>query len=321
MVRQLKSRALKPKAPKKVLPKDKRSVTPLLYYGGKSRDAAWIVSHFPPHDTFVDVFGGGGAITFYKYPSKLDVYNDIGNVVNFFKVLREYGDELYEALYNTPYSREEFYECRKKWSDMSDLWLTDNWPDNWEDRVEWARAWFVTIIQGYAHEESTKSPWKPSKTMDLSFSWTNRVDDLPRFTERLRRIVIENMDFARVIDMYDSPVTLFYLDPPYTDSSRQAHSNYTHEMPVGRHIEMLEQLQNIKGQAVVSMYSDPLYEKALSGWSRDTVTHPSSVQNSRSLADGRSNRTEVLWVKEKHYGLWTPYPTQESPAYVAGEEE
>ncbi|MGH8397467.1 MAG: DNA adenine methylase [Gammaproteobacteria bacterium] len=316
MPRPLKVRGYKPSAPKKVTPKEKRSVTPLLYYGGKSRDAAWIVSHFPPHRTFVDVFGGGGSITFYKYPSWLDVYNDIGNVVNFFKVLRDYGDELYEALWNTPYSREEFYSCRVKWEVLSDLFLSDNWTDTWQDRVEWARCWFVTIIQGYAHEESPRSPWKPSKTLDLAFGWNNRVEALPHFTDRLRGVVIENLDFMKVIDMYDSPDTLFYLDPPYTYESREAHNNYQNELPFDRHVKMLDRLQTIKGQAVVSMYSSKTYEEKLSDWKRDSITHKSAVQNSASMANGRGDRTEVIWIKEHQYGLFTPYPESEEQANI-----
>jgi len=315
MVRPLK----RSRAPKKLVPKDKRGVTPLIYYGGKSRDSAWIVGHFPPHDTFVDVFGGGGAITFYKVPSRIDVYNDIGNVANFFRVLRDYGDELYDALYHTPYSREEFYVCRKRWSELSDLFLTDN-PTTWQDRVEWARCWYTTIIQGYAHEESVKSPWKVSKSVDVAFAWNNHVEELPRFTERLRTIVIENLDFMKVLDMYDSEKTLFYLDPPYEAGTRAAQDNYQHEMSVNDHKRLLSRIKHLKGQFVLSMYSSPLYEQELSGFRRDQVTHLSSVQNSKSMADGRDSRTEVLWIKEKEYGLWTPFPTEESSPDVPGIE-
>lgn len=311
-------RPLRVKPPKKQLPKEKQGVSPLLWYGGKQSIADWIVGHLPPHNTYVELFGGGGSVIFRKLPSKLDIYNDIGNATNFFRVLRNHGEELYEKLYYTPYGRQEFYSCRTRWKELSDLYI-NKLQLSFEDEIEWARCWFVTLTQGYAHEESTKSPWKPSKTNDLAFSWTNRVEDLTRFTERLRGIVLESVDFDRAIDMYDSPVTLFYADPPYTEGSRVTQNNYVHEMPRDQHLLLLKKLKSIKGQAMVSMYDDPVYNRELADWRCDTITHVSGVQNAKSMADGRGNRTEKLWLKEHHYGLWTPFPT--TPPDVSREAE
>lgn len=35
----------------------------LNYQGSKNKIAGWVLEHLPPAQTFVDVFGGGGAIT------------------------------------------------------------------------------------------------------------------------------------------------------------------------------------------------------------------------------------------------------------------
>lgn len=324
MVRPLRSK-LAP--PKKLVPKKDRSVTPLIYYGGKSRDAAWIVNHFPPHNTFVDLFGGGGAITLYKIPSVTDIYNDIGNVCNFFRVLRNWPDDLYSALYYTPWSRQEFYDCRLRWKEMSDELLAvmmtseakyrDIYDIPHDPAVEWARCWYATIIQGHTHEE-LESSWKVAKSVDVAFAWRNHVEDLPRHSERLRGLILENLDFAKVINLYDSPDTLFYCDPPYTPGSRASQDNYIHEMPLDRHVQLLTMLNEIKGQAVVSMYSDPMYERALSGWKRDTISHLSAIQNSAQMRDGRDTRTEVLWIREHQYGLWSTLPP---PALPGVQEE
>lgn len=318
------------KPPKMVLPKSKQGVSPFQWYGGKQSMVAFIWNHAPPHRTFVELFGGGGAVMFYKVPGWNDILNDIGNVTLFYAVLRDYGDELYEKLWYTPYSREELYRCRTSWQDFSNAWLKLDYDDrkfyhmaHADEAIEWARCWFVTVVMGYAHEESASTSFKPSKTQDLAYTWTNRVEDLPRFTKRLRGITLECADFERIIDIYDSETTLFYADPPYTPGTRVTQGNYTFEMPLERHKVLLNRLNNIQGQAMVSMYSDPLYEKELSGWRRDSITRQSSTQNSRSMADGRDMRTEVLWIKEKFYGLWTPFPMDEtsSPDVPRKEDE
>lgn len=325
MVKPLKVRQLKlPPPAKKKLPREKRSISPFQWYGGKQSMVVWLWNHAPPHKTFVELFAGGGAVMFYKKPGWNDIMNDVGNVSLYYAVLRDYGDELYTRLYYTPYGREELYKCRTSWQDFADRWITLPYEERKvfhtryrQEAVEWARCWFVTIVMGYAHEESESTPYKPSKTQDLSYTWTNRVEDLPRFTERLRSITIENVDFERAIDIYDSEDTLFYADPPYMPGVRVTKGNYRHEMPVERHRVLLKKLNSIKGQFMLSMYSDPLYEQEMKVWRRDEITRPSSTQNSRSMADGRDSRTEVLWIKEHNYGLWNPYPT--TPPDVAGE--
>ena len=284
--------------------------TCLIYYGGKSRDAGWILNHFPPHRLFVDVFGGGGAVTFAYSGRGSIIYNDIGNVSNFFKVLRDSPDELYRKLYFTPFSRQEFYFCR------------DNWYKEMEagNLVEWARQWFVVINQGYTHEEHGES-WHVTKSVSAARSFSNHVDDLPRIVRKIRsQIHVEQMDFAKLIPMYDVVSddfnrgdTLFYCDPPYIVDTRVSHENYTNEMGIERHEELLNILNNIRGQAVVSGYDHPLYNEMLAGWRRDEITHKSSIQNSSSI-DNRGDRTEVVWIKEHYHGLWNQ---EEAPSNVS----
>ncbi len=77
---------------------------PLRWPGSKMNILDWILSEFPEHKCFVDVFGGSGAVLLNKTPSNNDVYNDLnGNLATLFKVLcRKDGlDELVRRLDNT----------------------------------------------------------------------------------------------------------------------------------------------------------------------------------------------------------------------------
>lgn len=309
MVRPLKPRKFTP--PKKTTPTTKEIVGAMTWYGGKSRDAAAIASQFPPHDTYVEVFGGGGALLFFKDPSVVDVYNDLGNVSNFFYTLKYHGEEVYDLLYLTLCSRQEFFDARRRVLELLNKYGKDengniaykNMPEH--ERIEWAVAWYIVVQQSFSHEEMASS-WKVMKTGDPAATWNSHVEQLVRFIEKIRTVTIENLSFEKLLPLYDTPKTLFYLDPPYVSGTRAAgaRSAYVHEMDISKHQVLLNYLKyNLKGQAVVSMYDYPLYNEMLSDWRRVEINHRSMIHNSSAKDTG--TRTEVLWIKEHAYGLWS----------------
>lgn len=80
----------------------------LRYFGGKWRLAPWIISHFPEHTCYVEPFAGGASVLLRKPESKVEVLNDLdGEVVNFWRVLREQTEAFIRAVELTPFSREE----------------------------------------------------------------------------------------------------------------------------------------------------------------------------------------------------------------------
>lgn len=83
--------------------------TLLNYPGAKWGMAAQIVSLMPPHRSYLEPFFGSGAVLSNKPPSAIETVNDIdGDIVNFFRVLRERPDDLAEAISLTPYARDVF---------------------------------------------------------------------------------------------------------------------------------------------------------------------------------------------------------------------
>ncbi|MCL2004695.1 MAG: DNA adenine methylase [Planctomycetaceae bacterium] len=63
--------------------------------------------------TYIEPFGGSGAILFAKEPSPVEIYNDLySDLVTFYRVLRnpKTYKKLIRFLENSPYSRELFYE-------------------------------------------------------------------------------------------------------------------------------------------------------------------------------------------------------------------
>ena len=119
----------------------------------------------------------------------------------------------------------------------------------------------------------------------------NEVDHLWSIVWRLKGAFIENDDAMSIIDRYDQPHTLFYLDPPYlagTRTERWRFSGYKCEIDEEYHRALLDRLQALQGMAVISGYPSALYEEVLAGWQR--FESGSRTTNTSKVA------TEVIWI-------------------------
>src|SRR6266481_1015463 len=79
------------------------------YYGGKFSHLDWLLPLLPACHHYCEPFAGSAAVLINRAPSAIETYNDLdGEVANFFRVLREQGEELTRQIGLTPFSREEF---------------------------------------------------------------------------------------------------------------------------------------------------------------------------------------------------------------------
>ena len=207
-----------------------------------------ITKHFPTHKTFVDVMSGSASITLKKELSKNEVINDINKeVVNVFKVIRDNHKELKEKLRYTLYSRQDYYDSRVK---------TD-------DKVEQARrtilrAWFGI---GDSIDNNTGFRVSLSQRGSVTGPWINFTNNLDAYAERIRSVIIENMDYKKLIKKYDKEDTFFYIDPPYLLSTRNSRHSYKHDFTLNQHEELCNIVQKIKGKVLISGYKDAPYTK------------------------------------------------------------
>ncbi|MGH9352527.1 MAG: DNA adenine methylase, partial [Terriglobia bacterium] len=80
------------------------------WYGGKFSHLDWLLPLLPECHHYCEPFGGSAAVLLNREPSPVETYNDLdGEVVNFFRVLRDQKEELLEVIGLTPFSREEFF--------------------------------------------------------------------------------------------------------------------------------------------------------------------------------------------------------------------
>ena len=99
------------------LPRQRKRAIAFGWYGGKFSHLNWLLPLLSECHHYCDPFGGSAAVLINRAPSPVETYNDMdGEVVNFFRVLRDQQDELVEKIALTPFSREEFFfGGREEW--------------------------------------------------------------------------------------------------------------------------------------------------------------------------------------------------------------
>jgi len=254
----------------------------LKFFGSKWRLAPWVIRHLPPHSVYVEPFGGSAAVLLQKQPSYLEIYNDLDDgLVEFFRLLRDNPFCLIRAITLTPFSRREMEIAR-----MRAL-----------DPLERARRLYVLAWQGRGGERAGtggRPSWlyqRNAKRGGRNVDYWTRTEHLWLAAERLRHVQIECDDALDVIARYDSPETLFYLDPPYPHHTRGSHPvSYAHEYSDDDHHRLADILHTIAGAAAISSYPSPLYDELYSDWER--------IQT-RARTQSHETRTEVLYISPR----------------------
>lgn len=265
--------------------------TPLIYPGGKTLLLPHIRPLVPPHDFLLDLFGGGGAFVLDD-THRNAVYNDInGAAVNFFRVMRDPDkwEILYDLLRRTPYSRREYYDCDTTWKDPS---ISD---------IERARRWFVVINMGFTHEEDNHS-FLVARSSQVARAVRNHVEDLPQVHEKLRNVVIEELDFRRALDIYGKGEdALIFADPPYLNANPEG-LTYQNKFTPRDHWELLQRLNATDAQVILCGYDSDLYHSLLRPPIWELVKKVRIAQVGNSDYTERDVRVEHIWVKKSHYG-------------------
>lgn len=255
------------------------------WYGGKFNHLGWLLPLLPKCHHYCEPFSGSAAVLLNREPAAIETYNDIdGDVVNFFRVLRDRSEELIRACALTPFSREEFYEAIH--SEQAGI-----------SEVERARRFFIRARQTRTGLAQTASLGRWANCKDTSRAgmsgvvsrWLGGVEGLEAVAERLLRVQIENRPALDTIKLYDSPNTLFYCDPPYVHSTRGDTKAYSFEMDNAQHRLLAETLNHIEGKAAVSGYRCDLMDTLFEGWHR----YDAPIKKTHATKD---ERQESLWA-------------------------
>lgn len=255
---------------------------PLRYHGGKWRLATWIIEQFPPHVCYVEPFCGGASVLFRKPPSVIEVINDLSlDIVTFFDVLRTNPEGLIRAIELTPHSREIHRLAYQPTPDP----------------LEKALRFYIRCWQSFGTGEGKFTGWRFQRDNQrgalIVDDW-NRTEQLWAAARRLKGVSIEHDNALTVIRRYDTPKTLFYVDPPYVletrYTTRRGDKGYQHEMTDADHRALAQILHTVQGMVILSGYDCPLYQELYPGWKR--LEKPTTT-------NGNGYAIESLWLSPR----------------------
>ena len=214
------------------------------YIGGKRNLAGRIVPIIDQtdHDGYAEPFVGmGGIFLRRRQRPKAEFIHDIsGDVVNFFRVVREHYTVLMDHMRWLMASRAEFQRQQALPAEH----LTD---------IQRAARFLYLQRLAFGGKVTGRSYGVDSSSA-ARFNVLRLERDLADLHDRLCGVVIEQLGYADFIRRYDRPGMLFYLDPPYWGCE----DDYGVEV-FGRDdfARLAAQLGGIRGKFILSLNDTP----------------------------------------------------------------
>ena len=227
---------------------------PIVRMGGKSRLRKTIIDMLPEHTCYVELFFGAGWVYFGKEPSKVEVVNDVDKeLINLFKMIKYHGPEVERML--------EFER------------LTE---------IQRAVRFLYMITLSFAGKSGNYGYGTTRKPAQQIFT----LETLKDIRKRLSNTYVENLSFEKVIDKYDREYSLFFIDPPYFETT-----GYQAKFGEEEHLLLLEKLKELKGKFILTINDHPRVRE----WYKDFNIKETEVLYSVSReAQARKKNKELI---------------------------
>jgi DNA adenine methylase len=244
------------------------------YFGDKSRLAKTIISKFPKHQCYVEVFAGAANVFFAKEAQGTEVINDLDrDLVTLYRCVKHHPEELHRQFKYVLVSRDEFNR------------LAQVEPDTLTDIQRAARYLY---LQRMCYGGRSRG-----RTFGTSTTGAPRLNlfTLQQLLEeawiRLSQVMIECLDFRDLIKRYDREHTLFFLDPPYWNFNC-----YGHNFAEQDFYDLAGLLASIKGRFLMTLNDTPEVRDIF----RRFVIEEVELKYSMSKKEGSRSqvRTELL---------------------------
>lgn len=261
--------------------------SPFKWVGGKSRLRKPIIDLLPEHTCYVEPFAGAAWVLFGKSPSQVEILNDIDQeLITFFRVVKSEPEKLIDSFEWELASRAEF----ERLANLNPTELSD---------IERAHRFYYLIMAGWGGELN----YPRFATSITDGGHGNRLIGALKFLreritpiyERLRTVIIENLDWKDCIERYDRVNVVMYVDPPYPENG----CNYAHNMRSWEdHHQLSERLFKAKCKWILSSYDIPQVHNLFDGFYIVSVQSASGMRTKKEDCSRVLNR-EVLITNYK----------------------
>lgn len=241
------------------------------YVGGKRNLARRLVSLIEtiPHRTYAEPFVGmGGVFLRRRLRPQAEVINDWSqDVSTFYRVLQRHYVAFRDMLRFQLTTRSEFERLIR----VDPSTLTD---------MERAARFLYLQRTAFGGKVAGRN-FGVSHHRPANFDVTKLGPMLEDLHERLAGVVVERLPFDAFIRRYDTPETLFYLDPPYWGCE----TDYGADLFSRDQFEVLASvLAEIKGRFVLSLNDRPEVRETFAAFAIEGVTTTYSVQGGGQAA-------------------------------------
>lgn len=238
--------------------------TAAAYIGGKRNLSRRLAKRIDAHacETYAEPFVGmGGVFLRRTRRAPSEVINDISeDVATFFRILQRHYVPFMDMLRFQLTTRAGFERLLR----VDPSTLTD---------LERAARFLYLQRLTFGGKVSVRS-FGVSPGLGGRFNVSKLGTQLEDLHERLAGVIIERLPFGEFITRYDTPATLFYLDPPY----------FGCEDDYGRGVfrqadfrKLAGQLRKIKGRFILSINDTPEIRETFAGFGFEEVTTTYSV--------------------------------------------
>ena len=208
------------------------------YLGEKTKLSTFITPHIPTDiKNYIEPFGGVMGIffslNFMKFKDVKFIYNDFNSLnSNLFNQLK-YNNDFIDQIKDIKVDK-EFYS----------LTLKNLFND--KDEKQLAIDWLI-VLTCSSMNKIGQDCWINDGEFEIFklkfLAYKNLIDKIE---------TIHNMDYKKIISMYDSETSFFYLDPPYTTPMKDKDTGYIggDDFDYDR---LSEVLKKIKGKFLMSL--------------------------------------------------------------------
>jgi len=227
-----------------------------------------------PHHTYVEAFAGGAALLFAREPAKVEIINDMhGELVRLYRVVANHLDEFVRQFRWALTSREMF-----RWAQLQHV-------DTLTDIQRAARFFYLQRLAfgGKVTGQNFGTAARSPKSINL----LRLEEDLSAAHLRLHRVVVEQLPWDACLARYDTPETLFFLDPPYWQTE-----GYGLAFGLDEYDRMAELMAGLQGRAILTINDHPAMRERFDRFAGRTVTIDYTIGRGRAP---RKERIYTTW--------------------------